>query len=90
MVKQLLNSDEEYFKYCVDNTVGYIHRKYDSQCCNYDSGMECDFGETVYGEWLKIERKPISYRCLMVWNCDDDDNCDVQFVYMEDFTCQRT
>lgn len=86
MVKKLLKSEEEYYDYCIAHTVGYIYRKYGSQCCDYDSGMECDWYGTVFGDQtLRIEYQPVSYPCLMVWNTyGPDDYQSVMFVYPDD------
>ena len=94
MYKELLNSDEEYFNYCIGNSIGDISRKYGSQYSyvGEDSESEkCDFYHTYtsdsHSETLEVKRKPTHYPCVICWHCEegDHDYYHGSFVYMEDF-----
>ena len=87
MNKVLLTSDEQYFEYCVGESIGSIYRKYSSQSCYIDDGEECDHWEYVFGESMHITVKPKNYPCIFTWHCDEGDHDYYYgtFVYQEDF-----
>ena len=96
MNKRLLNSDEEYFNYCIENSIGNISRTYGSQYCNVGEDEEsepCYFHYTYkshsgyLNEVLEVKRKPTHYPCVICWHCEegDHDYYHGNFVYMEDF-----
>lgn len=85
----LLNSDKEYFDYCVLNTIGDISRQYASQYSDvgHETGIECDYWhESDDSCTLRVTRKPKTYPCVLVWRCweGDHDSYDGEFVYLED------
>lgn len=91
----LLNSDEEYFDYCVLNTIGDISRQYASQYSDvgYETGIECDYWHKLEKPYsLHICRKPKTYPCVLVWRCwEGDHDCyDGEFVYLEDLSQTKT
>ena len=90
MEKKLLHSDEEYFAYCEQNQIGYISRRYGSQCCDIENGIECRNGTTLYKgksyeEYLKFVSKPSHYPCILVYDEGVDDVIRGMFIYPKDF-----
>ena len=94
MEKKVLKSDQEYFDYCVENTIGVIGRKYGSQCScvgNDGDSVVCSYYHTYDNdscpETIVVERKPKKYPCVLCWMLEEGDN-DIYrgaFVYPEDF-----
>ena len=90
MEKILLHSDEEYFAYCEQNQIGYIYRKYGSQCCDIENGTKCSNGATlykgtIYEEYLLFDSKPTHYPCILVYFDGLDDEIRGMFIYPENF-----
>ena len=90
MEKKLLHSDEEYFAYCEQNQIGYISRKYGSQCCDIEDGIKCCEGATLYKgtnyeEYLNFNSKPSHYPCILVYYDGLDDVIRGMFIYPENF-----
>ena len=89
MFKKILNSDDEYFQYCVSNDIGSIRRTYASQSCyvGEQSGVKCDYWYKISDDLsLNVSMKPKSYPCVLVWRCweGDHDLVEGEFVYLED------
>ena len=89
--KKLLNSEQEYFDYCISNDIGNIKRIYSSSYCDLDedSSEKCNkfFSHVLEREVLHITRKPKRYRCIFTWHCEegDHDRYSGFFVYEDDF-----
>lgn len=93
MRKVLLNSEDEYLKYCTEHNVGKIMA--DGGCSTFTDAIVA-FGDTCQ---YVIERKdapnlcvgvkPKSYPCIMVWEWIVDVNngldCKRAFIYEDDF-----
>lgn len=87
--KKLLNSEQEYFDYCICEGIGGIYRKYSSTSCYLDeeSSIACDEGGQLMNEYVHITRKPKRYPCIFTWHCEEGDH-DIYsgfFVYEDDF-----
>lgn len=90
MEKTLLHSDEEYFAYCEQKQIGSISRRYSSQCCDIENGIECSEGVTLhkgtsYEESLHFDSKPSHYPCILVYDEGLDDVIRGMFIYTENF-----
>ena len=95
MIKKLLNSDEEYFKYCEENLIGYVNKGdgvINASINNESVFVNCRHKRQLLNlnnKELEINFKPYRYPCVMVWDGDEDFYNNVWrnaiFVYQEDF-----
>jgi hypothetical protein len=93
MRKVLLNSEDEYFKYCTEHNVGRIM---DGNDGSPFTDAVVAFGDTCCyvverkdAPNLCVGVKPKSYPCIMVWEWIVDVNrgldCKRAFIYEDDF-----
>ncbi len=95
MIKVLVNSDEEYFKYCEEHLLGYMNKGFGTNWADINQStvyVNCNYKVNLpnwNNKTLEVSFKPFSYPCVMVLEGDEDfhDNtwCNVMFVYQEDF-----
>ena len=90
----LLETKQDYIDYCIANDVFNTSQKYGSQYTNIDSGIEHDLYDAIdiepnslYIYRRYITSEPMSYPCIFIWTCIDNDNPEYrgEFIYPLDF-----
>ena len=92
-MRNLLHSDDEYFKLCVFETLGNIKDDDMDQMCIIGNGEDCNYEYTYtsefYGEKkLIVDVKPKEYPCILIWGEKEILGESVyigDFVYQSDF-----
>lgn len=87
MEKVLLNSDQEYFQYCVDREVCDISNRL-AFIENGEALKYPHIGITTAGETTLVTTKPSHYPCIMVWyveQCVSYERCGGTFIYYDEF-----
>jgi len=81
MEKVKFETKEDFLKYCKINEICNIPRKYGSQWCNFDDGIE---RKTMIDGYNYINEEPKKYPCILAF-IEYIDEIRGMFIYPEDF-----
>ena len=85
MTKVKFETKHDYIDYCIKEEILNFPRRYGSTYVYIDDALECKNRISGKLENTYIDKEPLSYPCIFVYNLDAEGNIYGEFVYQTDF-----